>query len=402
MKQRMRMGLAVAAVLGVAGGAYVLTRDGGEHEVDASVRTIEVRRGTLVETASASGTIAPHVQVEVKSRASGEVVEVLVEEGQSVEAGAVLFRLDKRDTERAVAEARAALRRTNAEVGQARANLAVSEVEAADARTSREVSAQGSELGLVSGEADRTAARAEAIAEANLRLRRAQLSASAAQIVTSRLAMDEAELRLTETEIRAPISGTVLSVAVERGTIVASAVTNVSGGTALATIADLTDLRVIGQIDEAQIGRVAVDQKVEIRVDAYPDRVFEGRVVRISPLGVTVSNVVTFDVEIVVTDRESRLLRSGMSADVEIETSRHAGALLVPLAAIQTTGRQRLVRLANGERRRIRTGATDGTHLVVLEGLREGERVRLGGETRRERPAQASGGLFGPPRRGPR
>ena len=348
MSKPMRIGIAMLVVTALAGGAYALTRDEPEAEERSAQSSVVVRRGTLIETAAASGTIEPHVQVEVKSRASGEIIEVLVEEGQRVEAGALLFRLDRRDTERALAEARAALRRTSAEVGQARANLMVTEVEAADARTSRDVSAQGTELGLVSTEADRTAARAVAIAEANLRLRRAQVSASAAQITTSRLALDEAALRLAETEIRAPISGTVLSVAVERGSIVASAVTNVSGGTSLATIADLTDLRVIGQIDEAQIGRVAVNQKVDIRVDAYPDRTFSGRVVRVSPLGVTVSNVVTFDVEIVVTDSEARLLRSGMSADLEIETSRQTNVLLVPLAAVTTSGRQRTVRLVSG------------------------------------------------------
>lgn len=394
-----RIAIASVVILGIAGGAYLLTRGDEEAESAARAQTFVVRRGSIVETASASGTIEPHVQVEVKSRASGEVIEVLVTEGQTVEVGTPIARLDPRDMQRALAEARAAMSRSSAEVGQARANLSVTEVELADARTAREVSAQGSELGLVSGEADRTAARAQAVAEANLRLRRAQITASAAQVTTARLAMDEAALRLQEAEIRAPIAGTVLSVAVEVGSIVSSAVTNVSGGSVVATIADLTDLRVIGQIDEAQIGRVAVDQKVEIRVDAYPDRTFEGRVIRVSPLGQTVSNVVTFDVEIVVTDRAAHLLRSGMSADLEIETSRQTGVLLVPLAAIQTTGRQRFVRLANGERRRVRTGANDGTQLVVLEGLREGDRIKIGGEPRARRPAQ-SGGLFSPPRGG--
>src|SRR5690606_17068573 len=100
----------------------------------------------------------------------------------------------------------------------------------------------------------------------------------------------------------APIAGTVLNVAVERGSIVASAVTNVGGGSALATIADLSDLRVIGQIDESQIGKVHVDQEATLRVNAYPNRGFTARVIRVSPLGVTETNVVTFDVELAVTD----------------------------------------------------------------------------------------------------
>jgi len=138
---------------------------------------------------------------------------------------------------------------SSASTGRSRirsATLTIAEVESGDARTSREVSARGTELGVVSAEADRTANRTQTVAEATVDLRRAQVSASSASLATARLSVDEAARRLAETEIRAPIAGTILSVTVERGSIVASAVTNVSGGTSLATIADLTDLRVIG------------------------------------------------------------------------------------------------------------------------------------------------------------
>lgn len=175
-------------------------------------------------------------------------------------------------------------------------------------------------------------------------------------------------------EINAPVSGTVLSVDIERGSIVASAISNVSGGTTMATLADLSDLRVIGEIDEAQIGQVDVDQEVEIRVDAYSDRVFSGRVDRVAPLGVETSNVVTFDVEIVVEDENASLLRSGMSADLSIITGRQEG-ILVPLTAVRSEEGRRFVILESGESRQIRTGSTDGRQLVVLRGLNDGDRV---------------------------
>ena len=146
-----------------------------------------------------------------------------------------------------------------------------------------------------------------------------------------------------------------------------------NGGTTLMTIADLSDLRVVGEIDEAQVGKVNPDQDVTIRVDAYPTRQFTGRVERVSPLGQETSNIVTFDVEIVVTDEDAHLLRSGMSADLEIVTSSYEDVALVPITEVKGQGRRRFVNLASGERRMIKTGPTDGLNMVVLEGLEPGE-----------------------------
>lgn len=409
MKKTTRRRLVSAAVFValVGAGAAVWSSLGGDDEGAPAGKVHVVRRGEIVEVAAASGTIEPHVQVEVKSRTSGEVVEVLVQEGQTVAAGDLLFRLDPADAERAVEEARNAQRGVQADLAQARASVAVAEAQERDARAASDVNARGRDLGLVPAETTRTSASAAEVAAANVALRRAQLAAAQAQVGTARLAVEEAERRLAETRIHAPMSGTVLSVTIERGTIVSSAMTNLSGGTSLATIADLTDLRVIGAIDEAQIGRVQVGHPVSIRVDAYPDRTFTGRVERISPLGRTVSNVVTFDVEIVVTDPHANQLRSGMSADLEIETSRAGGVVVVPLTAIQSTGAERFVRLAGGGRRAIRTGATDGTRIAVLEGLAEGDRILIGGLPRPEAPKAAktffpTGRKMGGQRGGPR
>lgn len=391
MSSKAKYALAAAVALVVVGAAYL--KWGKREQASAGpvgATMYVVRRGSLRETASASGKIEPHVQVEVKSRASGEVLEVLVGEGDRVAAGDVLFRLDPMDAERAVLEARAAARRTAAELAQARATLDVAQIEADDTHVTREARAQGAGLGLVSAEEDRSANRADVVARSNVTLQRARVVASSASLTSARLSVDEAGRRLNETEIRARIAGTVLSVSVERGSIVASGTTSVSGGTALATLADLTDLRVVGKIDEAQIGRVVVGQPVAIRVDAYPDREFSGRVDRVAPLGTEASNVVTFDVEVVITDPDTNLLRSGMSADLEIQTGQHENVLLIPLSAIQTSAGRRTVMLENGTRVPVRTGATDGTQIVVLSGIREGARLAIGGTAPPVAPA--SGG----------
>lgn len=372
-KKRVLVSGAVAlAIAGSAAGGYAWYQ---KPSTAPAGPTVEVRRGSLTETAAASGKIEPDVQVEVKSRASGEVIEVLVKEGDQVEAGQLLVRLDPTDAERDLAEARVARDRVKAELAAAQASLSVAELDRKNSQKSQEVAEKSAELGLGTSDAARSAAHTTQVAGANITLKRAQLGSAQAQLKAAEFAVQDAETRLKETKIYAPVAGTVLDIAVEKGTIVSSALTNVSGGSAVMTLADLSNLRIIGAIDEAQIGRVSAGQRVDIRVDAHPDRVFQGVVDRVSPLGKETSSVVTFDVEIVIVDKDAGLLRSGMSADVEIVTAEQKDVLLVPLLAVQSAGKRRFVRLASGEERPIQTGATDGARMVVLDGLSEGDDV---------------------------
>jgi HlyD family secretion protein len=396
--RRTRRALTLLVVLGGVGALvwYFFLRQDEARTEAAAPRLIEVERGEMVVKASATGRIEPFVQVDVKSRTSGEVVEVLVVEGQSVEAGALLFRLDPVDAERDVERTRIALERLEAQLRESRAALAVAKAQAAEARADKLLSEEGADLGVVSGTAKRAATADAQMAAATVLQRTAAIGVIEAQLRAAALDVTVAERRLSETRIVAPFSGTVLAVNVEKGAIVASGITNISGGTALLTLADLNDLRVIGQIDEAQIARVAISQKVEIRVDAYPDRAFEGRVERVSPLGKTVSNVTTFDVEIVVVDRDKGLLRSGMSADVDIVTERLEGVLLVPMTAISSRGRDRFVKLKGGEERKVTTGPSEGGRIVVTEGLAPGDSVQAVAATPKA-PSSSSGGMFGPP-----
>jgi HlyD family secretion protein len=365
-------GVAALLIGGAAAGGYAWYRQPSQTAVGP---TVEVQRGSLTETAAASGKIEPDVQVEVKSRTSGQVIEVLVDEGDQVEAGQLLVRLDPTDAERALASAKVARDKVRADLAAGQASLAVSELEQKNSQASQELADKSVAWGVGSGDTARTAGHATKVAGANVTLKRAQLAATQTQLKTAELAVQDAETRLKETSIYAPIAGTVLDVAIEKGSIVSSALTNVSGGSAVMTLADLSKLRIVGAIDEAQIGRVAVGQRVDIRVDAHGDRVFRGVVDRVSPLGKEASSVVTFDVEIAITETDGGLLRSGMSADVEIVTTEQKDVLLVPLLAVQSQNKRRFVRLANGEERTIQTGATDGSKMVVLGGLEEGDDV---------------------------
>lgn len=371
-KKRIAAASILALVLAAGGGAYAWSK---KSEAAPSGPIVEVQKGNIRETAAASGNIAPHVQVEVKSRASGEVIQILVQEGDVVKQGQLLVQLDSTDAERDLQSAKVQLEKVKADLAAAHASVAVASLEYKQKQGDEAIAVKSAEMGLGTQDAARTSGTSSKVAAANITLKNSQVVTAQTALKTAELAVQDAELRLKETKIYAPLDGTILEIPVEKGTIVASALTNVNGGTSVMTIADLSDLRIIGAIDEAQIGKVAAGQPVEIRVDAYPDKVFEGKVERVSPLGKEVSSVVTFDVEIIVVDKKSNLLRSGMSADVEIVTAEQNGVLLVPLLAVETKGRSRFVRLANGEQRPIKTGTTDGNTMVVLEGLSEGDDI---------------------------
>lgn len=402
----------VLVTLGLAGaatGGYVYWMKPAK---TATGPAVPVRRGSLIETATASGKIEPDIQVEVRSRGSGQVLEVLVKEGDKVEADQPLVKLDPLYSQRDLDEAKVSREKVRADLASASASVKQAELEAKNTKVSEEVATRSAAMGLGSSDSARTAQHATAVAESNITLKKAQLAASQASLKTADLAVTNAEALLKEMTIFAPIAGTVLSVAVEKGTMVASALTNVNGGTAVMTVADLANLRIVGAVDQAQIGRVQVGQRVDIRVDAYADKVFAGIVDRISPLGVETSSVVTFEVEIVVKDEKSALLKSGMNADVEIVTSEQKDQLLVPLLAVQARGRQRFVRLQSGEERPVKVGGTDGANMIVLEGLSEGDMVLItppspagtsspAGTGNRQGGQRAGGmgmGMGGPPR----
>lgn len=395
MKKRVLWG--GVALLAVVGAVFYFRGGGGAE--DGPYETLTVSRGALTEVAAATGSIEPRTQVQVQSRSSGEVIEVLVVEGQEVESGTVLIRLDPEDAQRAVETAESERRRVAAQISESRASLRVAELEVVEAENDGSISAQGAAMGLLAGQSARDAAHAVNVAVAQRDLRRAQLRATRELLGAANVNVSNAERNLAETEVRAPMSGTVLSLDVEAGTMVSSVLTNIGTGSNLLTLADLTELRVKGAISEAQVGDVAIGQAVVVRVDAYPDRTFAGRVAFISPLGRTESNVVTFDVEIDIVDEAAGLLRSGMSADLEIVTAEREGVLLLPLTALMSEGGERRVRMRDGELRTVRTGATDGERVVIEDGLEEGDVIRSVASTPNQDEPSRGGGLFGGRRR---
>ena len=154
-----------------------------------------------------------------------------------------------------------------------------------------------------------------------------------AALVRARTNLELATLRRTDVTIRAPMSGTILEKQVEFGQVIQSATQNVSGGTTLFIMADLDDMRVRTLVDETDVGQLTSGMAATVRVEAFPDRTFQGEIEKIEPQAVVVQNVTMFPV-IVLLDNRAGLMKPGMNAEVEVLVNERSQTLTVPNNAV--------------------------------------------------------------------
>ena len=292
-----------------AGAALLVALLGGckEEEPPPPYQAIPVERRDIVVSAQASGTIQPDTVVEVKSKASGEILDLRVETGQLVKRGELMVRVDPRNPRNLLAQAQADL-----EVAEARLTNATSQRRRADELfKSQSITEQEHESALL----DYANARAE--------------------VVRARVAVDDARNQMDDTNVRAPITGTIIEKLVERGQVISSPTRDVGGGTVLLRMADLGLVQVRTLVDETDIGKIKEGQMATVTVDAFPNRPFEGAVLKIEPQAITEQNVTMFAV-LVRIDNRAGLLRPGMNSEVEIHVGRREDVLAVPNAALRT------------------------------------------------------------------
>jgi HlyD family secretion protein len=266
-----------------------------------------VERRNLDIKAEASGTIEPIRVVEVKSKASGEVLRLPVETGDLVKRGDLLATIDPRDVQNAFNQAQADL-----DVAKARVTNSESQLKRTD------------EL-----------RKANVATEQELEQAQLDIANQKAQLVKAETNLQLAQERLADVTITAPIAGVVIERPIEVGTIIASASQNVSGGTTLMKMADLAQMQVRALIDETDLGKIRSGLSVLVSVEAYPDRKFEGTVLKIEPQAVIDQNVTMFPV-LVELDNAAGLLKVGMNADVEIEIASKENVLVIPNSAVVT------------------------------------------------------------------
>jgi HlyD family secretion protein len=224
--------------------------------------------------------------------------------------------------------------------------------------------------------------------KAQIVLKEKDLEAAQAAVTRAEVALEEAQDRLTDTVVTAPISGTILQKKVEEGQVITSSMGATSeAGTLVVTMADLENVHVNIEVDETDIGKVQADQSAIITVDAFPDRTFQGKVLRISPEGKAVQNVTTFEV-ITEIENSSRILKPGMNASVEILVADRQNVLVIDNEAIMDGPRGDIViPVVDGETARpkqVELGVRGWSATEIISGLEEGEEVLI------STPGQAS------------
>jgi len=230
-----------------------------------------------------------------------------------------------------------------------------------------------------------------ALMESNLELAKAnlaQISVKEKELLTAQASvsrsesqLETAQEKLNDTLVTAPISGTILTKNVEEGQIISSQISSVAGeGTPLVTMADLTKIYVKTDVDETDIGKVQPEQAVIIKVDAFPNRTFRGKVVKIAPQGKVTQNVTTFEVTTELIS-QSDVLKPGMNAAVEIMAANATDVLLVPNEAITDLGGRKMVQVLGEEKPRfVETGVGNWEKTEIISGLDEDEVVLIGGD----------------------
>jgi HlyD family secretion protein len=297
----MRSLLWLIPVLALAG-----CEQAAEIAAPAVYEAAEVETRTIQVTVDAAGVVEPESTVEVKSKASGEVLTVHAETGDVVQAGALLVEIDKRTPRNRLSETEAALM-----AARARRQIAQTQMERAASLF-----------------------KSQTLTQADYEQTQLEFANAESQVVSTNVAVENARITLEDTDVRAPITGTIIEKTVEPGTVIASTTQNVSGGTTLMKMADLTTVQVRSRVDETDIGKIQPGMRTTVTVAAYPNQPFDGEVLKIEPQALVEQNVTQFSVLIKIANRGG-LLKPGMNAEVEIQIANRDGVPTVPTAALR-------------------------------------------------------------------
>ena len=353
------LSLIVVAVCVIGTGAYFFI-NGQKAPVDFSYETAKVEKATIESSVTATGTIEAVTQVEVGTQVSGIIDKIYVDYNSVVHKGQVIAELDKSNL---VSEM----------------NSAVSQLQSAQS----DLNYQQSNFKRMKTLFDKGLISANDYESARTLEQAQSLVAQRQEAVT------KAKTNLGYATITSPIDGIVLGKSVEEGQTVAS---SFNTPTLFTIVKDMTDMRVIANVDEADIGQVREGQRVTYTVDAYPNEVFEGTVTQVRNQATTESNVVTYEVVISAPNPDLKL-KPGLTANVTIFTLEQTGIVSVPTKALRYTptketigpkdkivdcqGTQKLwVREGNTFKAyAVKTGITNGTRTQILSGVKEGTAV---------------------------
>ncbi len=414
----MKKTLVIVGVVLLFIGFYLLPDNSNSDESQSKVdfKTVKTLKGDLIIKISTKGVVEPNFQVEVKSKASGEVLSFPFEEGDQITKSQALLQLDKNDETRNVAKAKADLMSGEASLKKARTALllqktnyqtnlksAESEVEEAEANLKESGDKKNRQADLYAQKFTSQESRDNAVTsykvnqqiliQAKTRLQAAkaaihgiamkehEIELSQAEVKRKQIALDEVNERLDETDIYAPISGVIIQKLVEQGQIISSGISNVSGGTTLAVIADLSRLFIIADVDETDIGSIKVGLKVNVTADAYYGKNFTGKVLRISPKGIVENSITVFKVKIEILGKGKKILKPMMTANVDIITNKVKDTLYIAREAVRHDGDRAYAMIQIDEMPAevpIEVGIQTPIHAEILSGLEPGQEVVVG------------------------
>jgi HlyD family secretion protein len=395
-KKRKRLfiwgGVGVAIVLLIAIGVFAATRGGTK--IDPS-KLAKVEKGDLAKSVVATGKVTPITKVEVKSKASGIVKKLLVDYGDRVKKGQLLAQLDKIEIEAQVASSQAALE-------AAQANLKSSQADFERAK----VDAEGPDVPLLKRAYDRATGMAkdgvvsasalddaeknyemslnkQNVSKAQVTVLKAKIAQSQAQVAQDQANLTQLHEQLSYTDIISPLDGIVLSRDVEMGDAVSSILVLGSSATLVMTLGDTSEVYVKGKVDESDIGKVYLGQPARIKVESFKDKTFNGKVTKISPMGVEKDNVTTFEVRVSIQNPGGEL-KAEMTANAEIILEEHKNVLQIPEGAIiYDKDKKASVEVPDPKGKEgkdkvaVNIGISNGAKTEVLSGLKEGDQVVL-------------------------
>jgi HlyD family secretion protein len=317
----------------------------------------------IVEIITANGKIQPETEVIISPDVSGEIVDLVIQEGDKVKKGQYLLKIKPEAYEMARNRAEASLNNAKARLKQSEAQLELASLEY------NRNSQLFSEKAISEAEFQQ--------AQTNYNTALAEKEASEFSVQSAKASLNEAEENLVKTSIYAPMSGTVSSLLVELGERVVG--TSMMSGTVMLRIADLSRMEVEVEVNENDIVRVALGDTAQIEVDAYPDTKFKGVVSEIpvsaNTTGVTTDQVTNFIVKILVladsykdkvTESNPYPLRPGMSATADIQTDRKSGIYSIPIQAV-TTRTDTAGTAKSGEKQTTGTISSDGSVTTSTE-----------------------------------
>lgn len=354
----------IAAALVILLAFFGLRRCGGNGAT--KYQTATVTRGAITQAVTATGTLNPVVNVQVGSQISGNIQKLFVDFNSPVKAGQIVAQIDPAVFQASVTQA-------EGEIANARAALELAQL--TEKRMEELVAKQNS-------------------SQSELDQANASLHQAEAQLKIKEGALQKAKVDLDHCTITSPIDGIVISRSVDVGQTVAASLS----APVIFTIAnDLTKMQIDAAVAEADVGTVAVGQKVDFTVDAFPRRTFHGEVVQVRNAPTTVQNVVTYDTVIGVNNADLKL-KPGMTANVSIVGAQRDNVLKISNAALRFRPPDATPLLPGGHGRgkpgehqtertvyilqsaspgpvQIKTGISDGIFTEVLDGLKEGDRV---------------------------